>query len=73
MWKGGAAKCWEKVPAELEQEPAENFARHRHPDQKFDDILVNPLFNISDWGGEKYGSAPRLINKEIQLIHLCLV
>ena len=45
--------------ADLGQEPADTFARDQHPDQKFDYILANPPFNISDWGGEKYDSDPR--------------
>lgn len=45
--------------ADLGQEPADTFARDQFPDQKFDYILANPPFNISDWGGEKYGSDPR--------------
>jgi type I restriction enzyme M protein len=40
--------------ADLGQEPADTFARDQFPDQKFDYILANPPFNISDWGGEKY-------------------
>ncbi len=40
--------------ADLGQEHADTFARDQHPDQKFDYILANPPFNISDWGGEKY-------------------
>ena len=43
------------------QEPADTFARDQHPDQKFDYILANPPFNISDWGGEKYDSDPRWV------------
>jgi type I restriction enzyme M protein len=45
--------------ADLGQEPADTFARDQFPDQKFDTILANPPFNISDWGGEKYESDPR--------------
>jgi type I restriction enzyme M protein len=45
--------------ADLGQEPADTFARDQHPYQKFDYILANPPFNISDWGGEKYDSDPR--------------
>ncbi len=45
--------------ADLGQEPADTFARDQHPDQKFDYILANPPFNISDWGGEKYDSDTR--------------
>ena len=40
--------------ADLGKEPADTFGRDQHPDQKFDYILANPPFNISDWGGEKY-------------------
>ena len=43
----------------LGQEPADTFARDQFPDEKFDYILANPPFNISDWGGEKYESDPR--------------
>jgi len=45
--------------ADLGQEPADTFARDQFPDKKFDYILANPPFNISDWGGEKYESDPR--------------
>ena len=45
--------------ADLGQEPADTFARDQFLDQKFDYILANPPFNISDWGGEKYQSDPR--------------
>ena len=45
--------------ADLGQEPADTFARDQFPDLKFDYIKANPLFNISDWGGEKYESDPR--------------
>jgi type I restriction enzyme M protein len=45
----------------LGQEPADTFARDQFPDQKFDYILANPPFNISDWGGEKYESDPRWV------------
>jgi type I restriction enzyme M protein len=47
--------------ADLGQEPADTFSRDQHPDQKFDYILANPPFNISDWGGEKYESDPRWV------------
>ena len=47
--------------ADLGQEPADTFARDQHPDQKFDYILANPPFNVSDWGGEKYDNDPRWI------------
>ena len=48
--------------ADLGQEPADTFARDQFPDQKFDYILANPPFNISDWGGQKYESDPRWVN-----------
>ena len=41
------------------KEPADTFARDQFPDVKFDYIMANPPFNISDWGGEKYESDPR--------------
>ncbi|MBF2755409.1 MAG: SAM-dependent DNA methyltransferase [Gammaproteobacteria bacterium AqS3] len=44
---------------DLGKEPADTFARDHFPDLKFDYILANPPFNISDWGGEKYESDPR--------------
>jgi len=45
--------------ADLGKEPADTFARDQFPDLKFDFIMANPPFNISDWGGEKYESDPR--------------
>lgn len=40
--------------ADLGKEPADTFGKDQFPDTKFDYILANPPFNISDWGGEKY-------------------
>ncbi len=40
--------------ADLGKEPADTFARDQFTDLKFDYIMANPPFNISDWGGEKY-------------------
>ena len=48
-----------RFAADLGQEPADTFARDQHPDQRFDRIMANPPFNISDWGGEKYENDPR--------------
>ena len=45
--------------ADLGKEPADTFARDQFPDVKFDYIMANPPFNISDWGGEKYENDPR--------------
>ena len=47
--------------ADLGQEPADTFARDQHPDRKFDTILANPPFNVSDWGGERYDNDPRWV------------
>ena len=49
------------ISANLGKEPRDTFARDQHPDQKFDYILANPPFNISDWGGEKYDSDVRWV------------
>ena len=45
--------------ADLGKEPTDTFARDQFPDGKFDYILANPPFNVSDWGGEKYDNDPR--------------
>lgn len=45
--------------ADLGKEPADTFARDQFPDLKFDYIMANPPFNVSDWGGEKYEEDPR--------------
>ena len=42
------------LSSNLGPEPADTFARDQFPDDKFDHILANPPFNISDWGGEQY-------------------
>ena len=47
------------LAANLGKEPADTFARDQFPDLKFDYVMANPPFNISDWGGEKYESDPR--------------
>ncbi|MDA9997496.1 type I restriction-modification system subunit M [Gammaproteobacteria bacterium] len=47
--------------ADLGKEPGDTFAKDQHPDTKFDYIIANPPFNISDWGGEKYEDDPRWI------------
>ena len=54
------------ISANLGEGPADTFARDQHPDSKFDYVLANPPFNISDWGGAarevdprwKYGRPP---------------
>ena len=45
--------------ADLGKEPGDTFGSDQFPDLKFDYIMANPPFNISDWGGEKYESDPR--------------
>lgn len=45
--------------ADLGKEPNDTFANDQFPDLKFDYIMANPPFNISDWGGEKFESDPR--------------
>ena len=45
--------------ADLGKEPADTFAKDQFTDLKFDYIMANPPFNISDWGGEKYENDPR--------------
>ncbi len=47
--------------ANLGAEPADTFHRDQHPTERFDYILANPPFNISDWGGERLGSDPRWV------------
>ena len=47
--------------ADLGKEPEDTFAKDQHPDTKFDYIIANPPFNISDWGGEKYEDDPRWV------------
>ena len=39
---------------DLGKSHADTFANDQFPDLKFDYIIANPPFNISDWGGEKY-------------------
>ena len=38
---------------------ADTFSNDQFPDLKFDYILANPPFNISDWGGEKHENDAR--------------
>ena len=49
------------LAADLGKEPGDTFGNDQHPDTKFDYIIANPPFNISDWGGEKYEDDPRWI------------
>ena len=49
------------LAADLGKEPGDTFSNDQHPDTKFDYIIANPPFNISDWGGEKYEDDPRWV------------
>ena len=42
------------LSVDLGKSNADTFANDQFPDLKFDYIMANPPFNISDWGGEKY-------------------
>ena len=42
------------LSVDLGKTHANTFANDQFQDLKFDYILANPPFNISDWGGEKY-------------------
>lgn len=49
------------IGANLGKEPADTFHRNQHATERFDRILANPPFNISDWGGEKLAGDARWI------------
>ena len=49
------------LAADLGKEPGDTLGNDQHPDKKFDYIIANPPFNISDWGGEKYDDDPRWV------------
>ena len=49
------------LAADLGKEPGDTFGNDQHPDTKFDYIIANPPFNISDWGGEKYEDDSRWV------------
>ena len=42
------------LSVDLGKNPADTFSNDQFLDLKFDYIMANPPFNISDWGGEKY-------------------
>lgn len=54
------------IDADLGPHHADTFRKNLHQDRRFDYILANPPFNISDWGGEglredvrwKFGAPP---------------
>ena len=43
------------IEANLGDRAADTFHNDLHPDLKADFILANPMFNDSDWGGERLG------------------
>ena len=47
------------IEGNLGLEPADSFHRDLHKDLKADDILANPPFNMSDWGGDRLREDPR--------------
>ena len=47
------------IEANLGEQPADSFTRDLHPDRKFDYILANPPFNVSDWSGQLLRDDPR--------------
>lgn len=47
--------------ANLGKEPADTFHRDQHSTERFDYILANPPFNVSDWGGEKLTNDSRWV------------
>ena len=55
---GGDEPCHSRVWG-LGKEPGDTFTYDQFPDVKFDYIMANPPFNISDWGGEKHERDPR--------------
>lgn len=40
------------IEANLGEQPSDSFVRDLFPDFKFDYILANPPFNVSDWSGQ---------------------
>ncbi|MBP1627550.1 MAG: hsdM [Holophagaceae bacterium] len=47
--------------ANLGKEPGDTFSRDQHPTERFDYILANPPFNVSDWGADKLTNDPRWV------------
>lgn len=47
--------------ANLGKEPGDTFTRNQHPTERFDYILANPPFNVSDWGADKLTKDPRWV------------
>lgn len=47
------------IDADLGKQNADTFFNDLHRTEKFDFILANPPFNLSDWGGDKLKEDPR--------------
>ena len=47
------------IEADLGEFNADTFFNDVHKDKRFDFILANPPFNLSDWGGDKLKDDPR--------------
>ena len=47
------------IEADLGEFHADTFFNDVHKDKRFDFILANPPFNLSDWGGDKLKDDPR--------------
>lgn len=47
------------IDADLGKANDETFFNDLHKDKRFDFILANPPFNLSDWGGDKLQADPR--------------
>lgn len=47
------------IDANLGEYNADTFHDDRHKSERFDFILANPPFNVSDWGGDKLREDPR--------------
>jgi len=47
------------ISANLGTKWADSFHDDQHPDERFDVVMANPPFNISDWGGERLPFDPR--------------
>ena len=43
-----------RFSVDLGKSNANTFANDQFPDAKFDYVMANPPFNVSDWEGEKY-------------------
>ncbi|MEH1128374.1 class I SAM-dependent DNA methyltransferase [Micromonospora sp. CPCC 206061] len=47
------------ISANLGPRWGDSFHEDQHPDMRFDVVMANPPFNISDWGGERLPFDPR--------------